>query len=114
MKIYLVLVLVIFFIFLPEYTHPSSFPPWNNVPGVLESPQTHLTVLSHDGAHSRNNAPQPLTRFSRCYFLILPAEMTISGFPAGVNINSLGFNYQYGTTLQLRDTSKYIFKILLI
>lgn len=72
-------------------------------------PGTVLTVLHHDGSHSRHSAPQTLYRFARCYFLILASEMEASGFPAGVNISSIGYNYQYGTDI---STTGY-FKVYL-
>ena len=60
-------------------------------------PNTILTVLPHDGSHSRHSAPQTLYRYARCYFLIMAAEMSASGFPSGEHITSIGYNYQYGT-----------------
>ena len=72
-------------------------------------PNTILTVLPHDGSHSRHSAPQTLYRFARCYFLILASEMSASGFPAGEHISSIGYNYQYGTDI---STTGY-FKVYL-
>ena len=72
-------------------------------------PNTILTVLPHDGSHSRHSAPQTLYRFARCYFLILASEMSASGFPSGEHISSIGYNYQYGTDI---STTGY-FKVYL-
>jgi len=72
-------------------------------------PNTILTVLPHDGSHSRHSAPQTLYRFARCYFLILASEMSVSGFPSGEHITSIGYNYQYGTDI---STTGY-FKVYL-
>ena len=72
-------------------------------------PNTILTVLPHDGSHSRHSAPQTLFRFARCYFLILASEMNASGYPSGEHINSIGYNYQYGTDV---STTGY-FKVYL-
>ena len=72
-------------------------------------PNTILTVLSHDGSHSRHSAPQTLYRFARCYFLIMATEMSASGFPSGEHITSIGYNYQYGTDI---STTGY-FKVYL-
>ena len=70
---------------------------------------TILTVLPHDGSHSRHSAPQSLYRYARCYFLITPSEMSASGFPSGEHITSIGYNYQYGTDI---STTGY-FKVYL-
>lgn len=79
---------------------------------VFEDPdqQSVVTVLPRDGIHSRHSAPQTLFRFARCYYLITAAEMFTSGFPAGVNITSLGFNYKYGTTLATKGYFKVYFQ----
>ena len=69
-------------------------------------PNTILTVLPHDGSHSRHSAPQTLYRFARCYFLILASEMSASGFPSGVHITSIGYNYQYGTDISTTGNFK--------
>ena len=69
-----------------------------------------VTVLSHDGYHSRHSAPQSLFRYARCYFLILASEMNSSGFPSGINITSLGYNYKYGTDLSAKGNFKVYFQ----
>lgn len=65
-----------------------------------------VTILHHDGYHSRHSAPQSLYRYARCYFLIQASEMIASGYPSGVNIMSLGYNYKYGTDLSTRGYFK--------
>ncbi|MEO6695447.1 MAG: hypothetical protein ABIY50_13380 [Ignavibacteria bacterium] len=69
-----------------------------------------VTALFHDGIHSRHSAPQSLFRYSRCYFLITAAEMQTSGFPSGVNITSLGYNYKYGTDVAAKGYFKVYFE----
>ncbi|MBL0108362.1 MAG: hypothetical protein IPP52_14045 [Ignavibacteria bacterium] len=61
-----------------------------------------VTVLSHDGYHSRHSAPQSLFRYARCYFLIVASEMNSSGFPSGVNITSLAIIINLEQTFRLR------------
>ncbi len=73
-------------------------------------PNTILTVLPHDGSHSRHSSPQTLYRFARCYFLILASEMSASGFPSGEHITSIGYNYQYGTDISTTGYFKVYFE----
>ncbi|MBK9227319.1 MAG: hypothetical protein IPL67_09785 [Ignavibacteria bacterium] len=76
---------------------------------ILTSDNSIVTILHHDGYHSRHSAPQSLYRYARCYFLIQASEMIASGYPAGVSIISLGYNYKYGTNL----STKGYFKVYL-
>ena len=69
-----------------------------------------VTVLAHDGIHSRHSAPQSLFRYARCYFLITGQEMNLSGYPSGVKITSLGYNYKYGTELSTKGFLKVYFE----
>ncbi len=91
------------------YKYSSGVPFKQTGDQDLALPNTILTVLPHDGSHSRHSAPQTLYRFARCYFLILASEMSSSGFPSGEHINSIGYNYQYGTDV---STTGY-FKVYL-
>jgi hypothetical protein len=92
-----------------ENNYRSEIPFVRNINPDQVLPSTILTVLPHDGSHSRHSAPQTLYRFARCYFLILASEMNASGFPSGEHISSIGYNYQYGTDV---STTGY-FKVYL-
>ncbi len=78
----------------------------NSNPEYDSQQSTAVTVLPHDGTHSRHSAPQTLFRYARCYFLILASEMNSSGYPSGVNITSIGYNYKYGTDISTKGDFK--------
>ncbi|MBK7445946.1 MAG: hypothetical protein IPJ45_07985 [Ignavibacteria bacterium] len=93
----------------PETFNSVVFQNSKNLTGSNQQSSV-VTVLSHDGYHSRHSAPQSLFRYARCYFLILASEMNSSGFPSGVNITSLGYNYKYGTDLSTKGNFKVYFQ----